>query len=367
MRSVPAATGGAENFPNAPRAFGDAHVHLFNASDLPVANFVRYVFLPNRYATMPGWAKAVIDLFARFYKSLAVSARAELGRAAGFTAGDLDPEAFGVRIAEFINRQLDAADVKSGDAEAMELSRSYRELYAAVAADAGGAGAGFMDPERASPSAFALAARKGSDGPVAPGEVADTASAASFGAAALGDAVRMIAWGYDLLLSRDAHVRIYLNRFRTREGSTGRLVNHLVDYDAWLDDGPASGSSLLEQVEVMARIAERHRSTVEISTFAGYCPLKHSLERLQGGPTTLDRLLALHGQGKVAGFKLYPPWGSSRPATPTSKTSASTPVSGAESRHWIAGAPPVGDSRSVAPSMLPSTPSTPSAQRAASR
>ncbi|WP_404373700.1 hypothetical protein AB5I39_08535 [Sphingomonas sp. MMS24-J45] len=295
--------------PAAPRTVGDAHTHLFNASDLPVANFVRYVILPSRYGAMPGWAKAVIDLFARFYKSFAASARAEMGRAAGFAEGDLDPEDFGLRIAEFINREIDAANAKAGDAEAADLARSYRELNAAVAVDAGGSQAGFVDPERASPSAFALAARRGVTGPVAPGETADRTSSAAFGAAGLGDAVRMIGWGYELLLSRDAHVRNYLARHVTPGRLPGRLINHLVDYDVWLDDGPASGSSMFEQVEVMARIAVRYRGTLDIATFAGYCPLKNSIERLRGGTTTLDRLLGMHAQGKVAGFKLYPPMG----------------------------------------------------------
>lgn len=299
----------AAGFRPAPGAVGDAHVHLFNASDLPVANFVRYVILPNRYGAMPGWADAVIDLFARFYKSLAISARAEMGRAGGFVQGELDPEAFGARIAAFINAEIDAAGARADDADARELARSYRELNAAVAADAAGAGAGLVDPERASPSAFALVARKGEDGPVAPGEEADRATPVAFGAAGLGDAVRMVSWGYELLRSREAHVRTYQKRFQAAGARPGRVINHLVDYDAWLDDGPASGSGMMDQIEVMARIAERHRGTLDVATFAGYCPLKHALERLRPGSMTLDGLLELHRAGKVAGFKLYPPMG----------------------------------------------------------
>jgi hypothetical protein len=308
------ALGGCKNgtpksFPDATFPVGDAHAHLFNASDLPVANFVRYVILPNRYSTMPGWAKAVIDLFARFYKNLAVTAKAELGLAAGLGSSDLDPDTFGTRIAEFINREMDAASARTGDAESLELARSYRLLNSAVAADAGGAEAAFIDAARASPSAFAEAARKSEAGSVAPGEKLDNRLSPAFQADSLGDAVRMVGWGYELLRSRNAHVRTYLSRFRAAGAVPDRLLNHLVDYDAWLDDGPAPGSSHFEQVELMARISDRYRGTIDIATFAGYCPLKHSIERLKGAPTTLDRLLSFQTAGKVAGFKVYPPMG----------------------------------------------------------
>ena len=71
----------------------------------------------------------------------------------------------------------------------------------------------------------------------------------------------------------------------------------------------ALGHALRQRGVEHRRVAVRYRGTLDIATFAGYCPLKNSIERLRGGTTTLDRLLGMHAQGKVAGFKLYPPMG----------------------------------------------------------
>lgn len=107
------------------------------------------------------------------------------------------------------------------------------------------------------------------------------------------------------------HIRHYMDRYRTDSARTRLVVNHLVDYDCWLQDGPGPGSAHLAQIELMgslARVAAR-RHDVDIRTFAGFCPLKHALEVRRGEETTLSRLIARRGRHGVSGFKLYPPMG----------------------------------------------------------
>lgn len=288
---------------------GDAHTHLFNAADLPVRNFLKYVELPSRYPSSPGWAKALIDLFGTVFKRLAGTASDELNRMASRQSAPIvSPEAFARAVTRHASERMKRTNAGLVDPEELDLAQSYRELNVAVAADAGDRSQ-FSDPTQPNPAALVLLARKTEGGAVRPGDVADRGAAAAMSLSGLSDAARILGWGYQMLQSRDRHIRHYLEHFRTAGAIPNLLVNHLVDYDMWLDEGPAKGSDLAAQITVMARLAERYHSRADLRLFAGFCPLKNAVETAGGEKTTLDELLAAKRAGKIHGFKLYPPMG----------------------------------------------------------
>jgi hypothetical protein len=288
---------------------GDAHSHLFNAADLPVKNFLKYVELPSRYSSPPRWAKALVDLFGTVFKSLASTANDELGHLGRDAAvSDVSPERFGELVSKHASERMAVAKGGLVGPDALELAASYRELNEAVAADAGDA-TGFVDVEQPNATLLTLLARKVDAGPVGPGDVADRGRSAAMSLSSLSDAARILGWGYQMLQSRERHIRRYLEHFKASGAAPDLLVNHLVDYDMWLDDGPAAGSDLLAQVAVMTRLASARRDRAVLKLFAGFCPLKHAIETAQRPSTTLDALIAARRAGKVHGFKLYPPMG----------------------------------------------------------
>lgn len=292
-----------------PEGVGDAHAHLFNAADLPVAGFVRYVAIPSKFPQMPGWGKAMIDLFATLFKGAAVTADQESDRLRiGKGLAEISPARFGLLVANHIREQTATSPGALVDEERTELIESYRELNRAVAADSS-APAALRDTSEPSADLFAEIARKADDGALAPGDVANQKAAAGFGGGDLASAARLLGWGYLMLLSRASHLKRYRNRVRTPEFGPNLVINHLVDYDLWLDDAPTSGSDVFAQVKVMNRLAVANQDLVKLRLFAGYCPLRHAIDLTGGQPTTFDRLAALFPKGQVHGFKLYPPMG----------------------------------------------------------
>lgn len=280
--------------------FADAHVHLFNASDLPVDKFLGYVVLPSHYPTAPTWALALVHMFATFYRPLAVTVADERKN----TVQDWNAERFGVAAAAHIQPLVQAAPLvtTNGANDAAALSESYRALLSGVKAMSG---SDFVKNAGSDAVAFVDIAQAVDRG-VDPQPSAPLLSAS---ATSLSDLIRLIGWGYLLLQSRDSHAQTYLKRFAMAGHSATLLINHLVDYDMWLGEGPAPGSSHLDQILLMDEIAQRRAHATLIRTFAGYCPLKHAVERQRGGEAHFDRLKRLAREGRIAGFKLYPPMG----------------------------------------------------------
>lgn len=288
---------------------GDAHVHLFNAADLAVTHFVQYVAIPARFPNAPNWGKAIIDLFATLLKELAPTAEREArSLRIGARLTGISPARFGFLVAQHIRQRTAPRPGALVDPEGSELIESYRELNRAISADSASP-AGFLDPSQPNENLIAEIARKAEDGRIAPGDVADQKAASGFGTADLASAARLLGWGYLMLLPRARHLTRYCSRFRTAKYTPSIVLNLLVDYDFWLNDGPSPGSDVFAQVDVMSRIAALNRRNVDVRLFAGYCPLRHAIELRKGRPTTFDRLVALCREGKVHGFKIYPPMG----------------------------------------------------------
>jgi len=64
--------------PPALTGVSDAHAHFFNAADLPVAGFVKFVLIPRYFGSPPAYALAIVDIVSSAAKRFTISAHAEL-------------------------------------------------------------------------------------------------------------------------------------------------------------------------------------------------------------------------------------------------------------------------------------------------
>ena len=133
----------------------------------------------------------------------------------------------------------------------------------------------------------------------------------------------VLRWAWRMRQTRCAHLAAYLD-FVERQAPVrvGDCINLLVDYDEWLGDRPAAGSSHADQIRFWTAIAEMARERIRIHTFAGYDPLKHCYDRLSSGDgrsAYFDELVGFYRAGRagdgsaavaaIAGLKLYPVMG----------------------------------------------------------
>lgn len=277
------------------RPITDAHLHLFNASDLPISGFIKNVYIPEHLPGWPRWADALIDLFTSLYKPLAITAEAELAGIGRRTSqDDADPAGFGRRSAAFIRERSE------GRAADDALADSYRALTAELRQSTDARETQAAAPLSAALEAAAEDADAGRD-PAAGPRVALDAAAASLR--------RLIGWGYLMTQSRARHLRDYRAKFGSADARPQTVFSLLVDYDLWLDDRPAARSDHLAQIAVQRALGSASGHPEKLRLFAGYCPLKHAIDRRRGGPTHFDRLMNLRRAGQITGFKIYPPMG----------------------------------------------------------
>lgn len=293
------------------KPFADAHLHLFNAADLPVEGFLRFVSIPDLVGgPVPGWGAALLHLFATLYKPSALTAREERDRLRTRAGAGWSEAQFAARTAEAIERNAGGAVADTAAAPG-GLRASYRSLdetlFQASAVPVS-RNPNLEAAERRRVLA-AIAAAVERSGDVPGDDLVATSGAGALGAGAL---FRLLGWAHLMVQSRERHLLSYLKRFATPGQSARLLTNHLVDYDYWIDDAPAAGSSQQEQVACWRELARRAAglsSPVGIRTFVGYCPLRHAIEIEEGGPTTFGWIRQAVAAGEVAGIKLYPPMG----------------------------------------------------------
>lgn len=312
---------------SAPIPVVDMHVHLFNVTDLPIAGFVSHVFRHGELGKVRG-ARALADYLGGFAKKIAASATEELAAIGGLQQ-DLLPDEFGIRSAEFVDQRL--KHLEQGGAADRDLARSYSDLTSALVADAGYEPALVLRTKNFSMQresinqdfqkqlnafAFATVARKVDEGAVIdPGVFLESYSSPATkslfldGIPFVSALSRMVGWGYTMVKTRRSHIRQFLEAYSDSRAAPAMAVHHLVDYDYWLDDGPSAGSSMLDQVRVFSGLADRFSSSLDLRTFAAFCPLRHAIETLRREQTLFDQLKPFVATGKVAGFKLYPPMG----------------------------------------------------------
>lgn len=303
---------------------GDAHAHFFNLADLPVGNFVKYVFIPANIPGVPDFALALIDIATWVTKRLAKTAQQEIGdldRTFG-NGGEISADRFG----EEIKQRQDALIAAAPSAKELvdedprtSLAASHLRLAQALGAAAdpvslttksGDSGQGVIAIDADAYSRIAL----GKDASAAAMPQAKKAAEGL----SIGRIKATIKWIYTMIQPRCVHVNDYLNTINTPSAKVAHAINLLVDYDRWLGERPLAGSDHADQVAFWtrySRLALRKGSPLQLHTFAGYDPLKHADERLSGRTSHFETMLdwvdaapesASH---RIIGFKLYPPMG----------------------------------------------------------
>ncbi|HEX4693611.1 hypothetical protein [Sphingomonas sp.] len=304
---------------------GDSHVHLFNAADLPVAGFVRFVILPEYLPHIPEVGLALIDAALSVLKAMAPSAAAELRQ----NPRDAPPRAFADRLGNRIDTMARPARQAATLRPAEDVAHSYAVLGALLeAADptGGAANATTKSPtgatvDRAFLARVAVEGRAAARPDVGVRAGLSAIPSVSFagvrGSDDLGALWDTIKWFYEMVLPRCRHLHDYLATISDSEHATDLIVNLLVDYDAWLGDQPSSGSSMIEQLRFWDRYGAGVADRVTIKTFAGYDPLRHAEDRLATPAASLywDQLKSCldppsrGGAPLASGFKIYPPMG----------------------------------------------------------
>lgn len=324
---------------------GDSHAHFFNAADLPVAGFAKFVLIPRYVPNFPQGALALVDIIAWVMKALTLTAAEELrqiGTGSLSTRSAPTPADFGREAATAHQRGLKGlAPVGEVDAledpddrphvSADERVKSHQALAELLGTrrrqDIGGGRA--IDAsvfERIASEEIRTSSTPSSapDGLQCP-----AASARAEGIDASQSVRAMLRWIYLMCRPRCMHVEEYLKAI-ARHGQAGddpgyqvtEAINLLVDYDKWLHDAPRPGSEQPSQVAYWTRyadVAAQVTGRIRLHTFAGYDPLRHAEERvLENRTTTFDALRQWARDGRdptslaprrIAGFKVYPPMG----------------------------------------------------------
>jgi len=324
----------------------DTHVHLFNASDLPIAGFLKFTAL-RAYADVAA-VRALIDLFSTVVKPFSITVKSELA-ALERRMRPPPPEVSAERFAQLATNRSQGLEPQANPpaptaalATDQALLDGYSDLAAILLAvntgdfvlatsalemKAAGQTKNVAQVQTLHRQAFLSAAR--SQGREPDRLEADAQRAAQFfsghgfvkgqalGAADFDPAeffssiARTVSWGFILMQPRSNHLKRYLETFSAPDAQPVTIVNLLVDYDHWVGDQAADDSSLADQITFWAKAAEYYRGKIELRTFAGYCPLKHAYDRREHGEAGgyLAGLETAFTQGKIAGLKFYPPMG----------------------------------------------------------
>lgn len=307
---------------------GDAHVHLFNAADLPVASFFRFVLAPDHLKDWPDLVLAMIDMALNVVRNRALTASEEMGRMRAPWQAQIasSPAEFAGQVAERAESLIRARGPRlSGERDpANDVSDSYFVLAELLAREArrqtGRSAPAFTEDEASRNAWFGEAAHldRGALGRIADqgAEVLEHGNppAQYFALRSPAKIWSLIAWAFRMTHTRSAHVREYLKAIDSDQTDTTLLINLLVDYDQWLGEHPKHGSGQPEQVAFWTSYARAAVRRVRIETFAGYDPLRHAEDSFGTGDTYFKELQTWvlappEATHRVSGFKLYPPMG----------------------------------------------------------
>jgi hypothetical protein len=277
----------------------DAHCHVFNASDLPAARFIRFVFLEHYPETEgvrlldiqdPSIVDRLIQLF------LLVLDANEAPTAAAETAvldnqATAEPEhaneaqAAKIAIAALAGYVRQSQQLVEEKGTVGALSAGEQKVLGAIL-QAGGGGASITAADKQN---LGLVARN-----------------AFFSPTDIGTYLR---WFNLFTLYRHVLVDRLASDAKKQGLDPTLLAPATVDYDRWL--GESVKSSLSDQIAVMGRIARR-RTGPAVHGYFGFDPLREIYFRESRGnerqsPLALARsALTEHG---FLGIKLYPPMG----------------------------------------------------------
>lgn len=297
-------------------AIGDAHVHLFNAADLPVSGFFKNVIIPDQLAGAPEIANAFLDIATRVLKFFSQTAESELRTMRspwGREVEDVSAEAFAGRI-KMLGEEAMSARVSAKDAErdpANNLGDSYRALAQLLDAAQNGESGQKAAPDSIPSIDQAFLAKVAREGSAAAPTSNLKSIAGGFDPAFV---LSLIQWAFMMTQSRCSHMHRYLREMDSPTTRTTELINLLVDYDAWLGDRPKKGSEMNHQVRFWTQYARAAAPRIEIHNFAGYDPLAHAEQIIDGNTGYWETLkswalASSESDQKIAGFKLYPPMG----------------------------------------------------------
>lgn len=343
--------------PPALTGVSDAHAHFFNAADLPVAGFVKFVVIPRYFGSPPAYALAIVDIVSSAAERFTISARGELRQISlfGNLSRGVPSEADFAREAAETHRaalQDDAADkhlTRLGPYAAVKADVGLAESHRALAALFGTEGLNALpstapglserdflqmlrpriqgaDVMQASTAVGTLEHSEiGADDDLQCGSTAAGSASLLSLSRQRDSVVTLLRWAWLMCRSRCSHVEEYIATI-TRPGvEVADAANLLVDYDKWLDDSPKRGSGMADQVEFWTRYADVSRKLpgrIRLHTFAGFDPLRDAEERvLEQRPLNDTTLTAMKGWAlagidpqsrsprRIEGFKLYPPMG----------------------------------------------------------
>jgi hypothetical protein len=313
-----------------PLLLGDAHVHLFNLSDIPARGFFEHAVLWNTaldaWPVRPLWP-AMLDMIAYLKgKSITASQELECYKFNPKAPEDIDKETFEWLLKQRVANMARQSRIYTGprrvtpDAPLSKAQLRLRDSYYRLATVLGIAGSPPWQEQSSKAQRHILSdedlnrIRAGTrnllehDCEEEPKEAGNMSP--------LAQVPRTLHWGRVLMQSRQYHVRTYLDRISDRGLAPSMIVNLLVDFDEWVGDDPAPGSEADAQIALWKRMRDDYaRISLDIHTFAGFDPLREALE-LRGWfrgsrrpETTFARNRNHFLSGAIQGFKLYPPMG----------------------------------------------------------
>ena len=323
-----------------PSRLGDAHVHLFNLSDLPARGFVKHVFVGPESAGN-GILPAILNLIDELRRQV-MTATDELEQ---YRGAQHQPQLLPARRIYLHARQHMQAKAEGGlsdpglrglirllkaplgvtdsysllnilsnriDRVARRFGSSLEELLGVPPRDdiadflSGGATKP-INSKRVDKLLRRFAKPKPPECPQ---------GSTSSDEMSLEWIRAQLRWVHLMLQPRQFHLNRYLAHIQSQELRPRLIVNLLVDYDKWLNDQPHPASCHGQQVRFWSRISPDYRDQVDIRTFAGFDPLKHAEQRATHETTHLDDLLSYYrartdpkSKHVIHGFKLYPPMG----------------------------------------------------------
>lgn len=309
----------------------DAHLHLFNGTDVPVLGWLDQVdFTAETGGSLPNVTKSpLIRMIVAFLASNTRTAQEELAnlparlpRLSSERMRDEGVERLAGFLVEYQARTLAAADSPArmallpGDQARLAEDRGLFDDLAAAA--------GVAEPEilaepvivdEAPPADARTAARRVAPQPAPVVVARDPRETARQIAEGLydprnqsGDPLKqtlagMVQWAELMTRDRARIVQQAINLYG-RPGEVQLFCNHLLDITYWLRAREVRQSDPDALIRLFAELSAR-RSDVLILNFAGFCPLRAAIE----GDSAHARLHRAIGQHGFAGVKLYPPMG----------------------------------------------------------
>lgn len=322
-------------------AVSDSHGHFFNVADLPIVNFIKFVFVLDKAPGFPEVGLALVDLIGFLAQFFTISAQQEISRIGernilGSDA-NISSKNFADETADRIEENLkQRKSLKFADSKPeTNLNDSY--LYLASLLNIGDSSQSEalqkndVNAFNDFPNLQKIDRKKLENiaelGQAYVGESVDISTQASskykqWVVKDAGKIKAMIRWAFIMMQSRCSHVSRYLRTITTADASVTNVANLLVDYDRWLGETPKKGSDHADQVEFWTRfnlLTNSQSRALNIHTFAGYDPLKHAEESMSDeAPTYLETMKhwiennrdeTSAAKHKITGFKIYPPMG----------------------------------------------------------